>query len=175
MPHNRPLHLPKKIWMVDLTVEPDYGLMVVGKQTNYNREQKMIDRAEKLQASIRICEFLLDNPDFPIPGDLRGWMGTYTHYVYGDDDEQKIELIRLTRMLGSVDKVTPSERQFGVERDFGGMKLRVVADREATCNKKVVGTKMVTREVIKVPAVYETVEEEVEEVEWECPGSLLKP
>jgi len=58
-----------------------------------------------------------------------------------------------------------------LDRDFGGIVLRVVEFRVNVCTKTVVGRKKVIR---KVPVGYEEREVEEDIVEWDCGESLLK-
>lgn len=123
---------------------------------------------EHLRATIEVCEFLLANPEVPVPFSLRSGHVFYIEdTVLGQAADQRAELARIARALGRCDKVTQFER-FGVERVFGRSSLRYLAERVATCRPKVIGTKTVRKSVLVTPAKYATVNVQVDDVEWEC-------
>jgi hypothetical protein len=128
-----------------------------------------------------IADFLDAHPDVPLPylessahsgGELRPSLPIY---LWGDD--QREQLAAIAREMGRAEKsANDRTKQFYVYRTFGGIDLVAAADRDTVCERVVVATEQVTKEVpdpealAAVPTV--TVVETVETVEWRC-GSLL--
>lgn len=106
------------------------------------------------------------------------WRMYVDTYVYSDDTTAtpKERLAAIARSMGRADKYSEFGT-FGLRRYFGENELlrySVGTNQEDTCERKVVGTKTVTRRKLPEDFEYEQVEEEVEIVEWDCP-SLLAP
>ena len=86
------------------------------------------------------------------------------------------ELADAARTLGRAEK-TADESYVKLERRFGPHVVQAYTAHEGVCERVVVGTETVTREVpdpelvAEVPTI--TVTEEREIVEWRCPPSLL--
>jgi hypothetical protein len=86
------------------------------------------------------------------------------------DLHSKEEAARVARAFGECEKDFSTEGLVALTKDFGGLRLRVVFNRDAVCERVVVGTKTVPRR--EVPAeVIEAHEEDI--VEWRC-GSVLE-
>lgn len=84
----------------------------------------------------------------------------------------KSELVKAARALGNCDKTVDS--YYNVQKKFGRFTLQFCVVRDAVCTQRVVGTKTVTTHKLITPAVYQEVEEVVENVAWDCPEALLK-
>lgn len=112
---------------------------------------------------------------------LKFALGNITDFVTREEG-QRAKLAALaragTRSGATVSKVTNGveDRMFGVRVAFGPVVVEVCGDRAEVCERVVVGTREVTKEVPdpealkSVPKV--SVTEVVEDVEWHC-GSLL--
>lgn len=79
--------------------------------------------------------------------------------------------IRVAKSVGLPISKSYDESWGKVVIDFGGFALQVYADRDQVCERVVVGTREVTREVpdpvaLAIPTT--TVTEVVEDVRWEC-------
>lgn len=129
----------------------------------------------------QIADFLTEHPEVPLPYLQSSVAGTPTPtlYIYLVSGDQREDLATITRALGSVEKIVSEQtRQFYVRRQFAGIALVASADRDEVCERRVTGTREVTREVLDperlaaVPKV--SVTEVIEDVEWVC-TSLLKP
>jgi hypothetical protein len=92
-----------------------------------------------------------------------------------DDDGRAAELARIARAM------SPCEKEYSASllqiRHHVGpdVMVEVFTSRSDACERRVVGTRTVERQVVVQPAVTrtETVEEEV--VEWDCKPLLLTP
>lgn len=129
----------------------------------------------------RLADFLDDHSEL-CPADTSSF--TCNRWVMSSKNEI---LATLLRAVGAGEKVF-DDNKIGIRRKFGPHTLGVYDWRSSTCEKKVVGTKDVTKVVESradvpktarnVKAVTETVttyvyEDTEEETEWECPPSLL--
>lgn len=97
-----------------------------------------------------------------------------TFYLAAHD---KKELAQFAKMLGRATKEIDSTGDFALKRKCGPVTIHVYAQREKVCERVVTGTKTKTQ-LVHDPALLEQVPmvevtEEVEEVEWVCPPSLL--
>jgi hypothetical protein len=117
--------------------------------------------------------------------DIADWFEDHPHYItisFGQDfylscvgDDAAAKLVALSRELGKVDKSAVGAI-YEIARKFGPHKISGNASRGSVCEKIVTKT---TKVVVvpdpvllaAVPTVSQT--EEVEEVEWKCPDSLL--
>lgn len=124
----------------------------------------MTDRAEFIAGLRKLADLLDERDDFPLP-----YEGTSAHllfFLHGDNQAERLaDFVRL--MDGKKDKV-PSYDYFGVDGSLFGIKVSVNADRDAVCERVVVGT-----ETVEVPdpdalAAVPTIVEERELVEWRC-------
>ena len=126
-----------------------------------------METIEFTQALRQIADFYDKHPEVPLP-DLVS-MPIYTVNT-------PEEIAPIARAFGTSFKEYNSTF-FKLTKQFGVIKLEVVAYRDQVCVKRVVGTKKVKKQVLaeyQPPANY--VEKEVEEeiVEWDCPESILK-
>lgn len=117
----------------------------------------------------------LDNdPDLPLP--YHGASSELLVFV-----DTKAEVVTYARLLhGKVDKVVTDDPNYGftIRGTLAGLRVSVFAPRNEVCERVVVGTREVTREVpdpealAAVPTT--TVTEVVDDVVWEC-RPLLAP
>lgn len=85
----------------------------------------------------------------------------------------KAEMAEQASALGRGEKSTDTAF-VNLTRRFGSsLKIIIAASHEDVCEKKVVGTRTVTRPVVVDTGKTTTVEEEI--VEWICPDSFLSP
>jgi len=111
-----------------------------------------------------LADFLHNHPDLPLPyGDLSCW----------DHGAESIESAsKIARALGTFEKKEGVSYLY-LNKEFGPIQLQYAFPRSAVCERVVVGTREVEREVTPThDRVFEMVEEEI--VEWKCP-SLLEP
>jgi hypothetical protein len=121
-----------------------------------------------------IADFLETHPDVELPYltsiQTGRWENTLDVYLTGSG--QRAQLAAYGRALGKFEKTANSGDRFKIFRRFGGITLVVSAGRDEVCERVVVGTTEVTREVpdpeilATVPTI--TVTEMVDEVRWEC-------
>jgi hypothetical protein len=111
----------------------------------------------------KFADWLDDNPAV-LPHLIHG-----NYYLFSYSEE---EFRDINRLLGTFEKKT-NEREIEAVKDFGsGMTLRHSISHERVCEKRVVGTRTVTKYELPegAPAVvYEEVEVEEEITEWVCP------
>jgi len=130
----------------------------------------------------QIADFLAEHPEVPLPylgGDIRAGIPRHCLPIYLVSGPQREDLAVIAKAMGSASKVVdPDGDRFYVTRRFGAITLAASASRDEVCERVVVGTKEVTREVpdpaalAAVPKV--SVTEVIEQVEWRC-SPLLKP
>jgi hypothetical protein len=114
-----------------------------------------------------VAAFYEAHPELPLPDWTSDSMSTFT--VWAKDD--KLSFMAYAKAFGSFDKRTTSD-DFELRKSFGCITIVVAIKRSEVCTRRVVGTKKVIKQV---PVQYEHREVEEEIVEWDCPGSLLKP
>lgn len=108
-------------------------------------DQKSIDDIR------RVADFLEAHPE------LEGSMYMPVFDVWLDGDDAKDQLRQWAKAFGSARKIV-SDYSFGLGKKFGDVEVKVYSHREAVCEKKVVGTRVIAA----------SPEREVEVVEWEC-------
>lgn len=84
----------------------------------------------------------------------------------------RAQFARAVRVLGRGAK-SKDEGWFNVTRKFGLIELEATCARTTVCDRIVHGLKTVTKTVPDPDAPMVEVTEEVEDVEWICPPSLL--
>lgn len=110
-----------------------------------------------------IADFYEANPEFPMPSQATG-----DDWLIPVDGREPIAAA--ARMFGTCEKWS-DPAHFGVSRSFGPMKILVYDSRRNVCERRVVGTRMVEKQV---PTEFRTVRVEEEIVEWDCPKLLEK-
>ncbi len=139
----------------------------------------MTDSATTFADGLRVAADLLETyPDLPpayvtavqaIDG-ARGIEVTWQLMLVADDTQRETAA-RIIRTIGGVWDKDASYDTFRTTRTHRGIRLRITADREQVCERRVTGTETVT-----VPAV-EAQPERVEErelVEWDCSAVLAE-
>ncbi len=133
------------------------------------------DRTGYISGLRLLADLLESDPDFPLP-----YTGTETaalHWIVGhgaDEDAawQKDFLRRFVRAVDGPAQKGYRDDAFDLDGRLDGLHLGVIAQRDAVCERVVIGTREVTREVpdpdalAAVPTT--TVTETVEDVEWVC-------
>jgi len=125
---------------------------------------------------LRAFANLLENvPELEIPthggqadsGDAIQWL------LFGGPgtEEQKTRTASIIRSIPGKWAKRDTGDLFRAHIDLFGLALEIVVSRDAVCERKVVGTRKVIKQI---PVKHETVEIEEDVVEWDC-GSLLKP
>lgn len=132
------------------------------------------DRAGYITGLRALADALEQQPELPLPYD--GTLSELSVFT-----QTKAEAAAYARLLpGKVDKAVTDDRNYGFQLlgALHGLRVRVYAPREQVCERVVLGTETVTREVpdpealAAVPTT--TVTETVEKVEWRC-TPLLAP
>src|SRR5262245_59716599 len=114
---------------------------------------------ESLIASMRaMLDHLEKNPEIPLP-----YFGSYASYVHPG------QLASAVKALGAREKTYDETDANFIER-FGDISLNVFVQRDAVCQRKVVGQKLVKVRRVKE---WEEVDQMVDEVQWDCAGSAL--
>jgi hypothetical protein len=129
--------------------------------SDYKREQR-----EQLIAGLRdVLEYLESHPD------IAPSMATTCLNLWASSKE---EFLTLRRKTGASEKVTwgLNDERLALRKHFrGGFYLDVNVDKEQTCQKVQVGTKVSpAHDEIKIPAKPETIEPVYD---WICPDSFL--
>jgi hypothetical protein len=125
---------------------------------------------------LRAFANLLENvPELEIPthGGFAGTSDKIQWLLFGGPtaEEQKARTGAIIRSIPGKWSKRDTADLFRAHMDLFGLALEVVVSRDAVCERKVVGTRKVTKQI---PVKHETVEVEEDVVEWDC-GSLLKP
>ena len=99
----------------------------------------------------QIADFLAEHPEVPLPylgGDIRAGIPRHCLPIYLVSGPQREDLAVIAKAMGSASKVVdPDGDRFYVTRRFGAITLAASASRDEVCERVVVGTKEVTREV----------------------------
>ena len=92
----------------------------------------------------------------------------YQHLICVSSRDEMIDAIKA--LGGKWEKHTAADGYFGMTRDLGnGVTCQVYAARANVCERRLVGTRTVTRVAPDAP----TVEVEEDVYEWVCPPSIL--
>ena len=112
-----------------------------------------------------IADFYKENLEMPLPHlEGRGCLDIFSI-------DSKEDVARVAAIFGSCKKHI-DDTFYRVSRKFGAITLEVVAMRGGICTRRVVGTKTIQK---TRPVKFETVEEQEDIVEWDCPEALLAP
>ena len=134
------------------------------------------NRADYIAGLRQLADVLEQHPDLPLP--LRGSKSVVPvdWLLFGGDTRdnlaaQKRVAAQIVRALPCKFDKHVTANLFRYSGELGGLHVQVVVDQAAVCERVVVGTETVTREVpdpdaAPVPTV--TVTETVEKVEWQC-------
>lgn len=126
------------------------------------------------------AEFLAGHPNLPhepyVTSSSDGtvslaWFLSLGHNSGSDLARQKADAAYIIRVIGGKWDKSGADwtETFSFTQTRGPIKLTVQVERPAVCERVVIATKEVTREVPAQPAVSaHTVTETVEEVEWRC-------
>lgn len=135
------------------------------------REQEKTNMSTKGDALRRLADFVDDNEELFEKVDFTT---KQIHLGKWSCDDPKAVLIELAKAAASgrsieVRKVY-DDNYFSLYLDFGGVKVEAWTARETVCERRVVGTETVIKQV---PVEFEDQEVEEEIVEWDC-HPLLK-
>jgi hypothetical protein len=112
----------------------------------------------------QLADLLEDHPEAKLPFSVTVYDTSYDP----DHDAAVAHLRGKAKLFGGRWDKEPSGETFALVRKLGGLvTYRLSAPREAICEKRVVGTRMVTRPITAPPVPTETVREDI--VEWDCP------
>ena len=136
-------------------------------------------RAEQIAGVYQLALWLEQNPDIPIPWEIAGTSeqsSILIHAHHGEADQKTIMAAAARAIPGKVDKDVIGNHLFSIEGTIpGGVRVKVIANRDEVCERVVTGTREVTKTVpdpmVTVPTIEVT--ETVEDVEWVC-GPLLR-
>jgi hypothetical protein len=137
-------------------------------------ETQTTDQAAAMADGLRkLADLIETNPAFaPVMRYPLGSMNAPANYV-GDTRKLMADFARAALAAGgTVEKDYDGDKWAGINASFGPVCVQVYADRAKVCERVVVGTREVTKEVpdpdalAAVPTV--TVTETVEDVRWEC-------
>ena len=128
-------------------------------------------RADYIAGLRALADLLESTEELPLPN-----TDTVYWYLFGSAnltlEEQKTEALRIVRMLpGKQDKETTGDL-YRLTGHVRGLQTQVIVERDAVCERVVVGTRTVEVEepdpeaVAALPKVRRT--EVVEQVEWRC-------
>lgn len=125
-----------------------------------------IAEGKELAAALRaVADFYEANPTLTTPWNLRHALWVTV------PQETPAELKEWVRAFGTFNKAA-DDNSFQLVKNFGRLKIEVSIAREQVCTAKVVGKRKVTK---RVPVTFREEESEEDIIEWECPGSILKP
>jgi len=135
-------------------------------------DQAAAEHADQLATDIeRYAAFLRANP--AIAADIRADQKFLIYISPGDEAKQKMaDVVRAGKAHGATITKETSDEFAGALLQFGSVTVKVYADREVVCERRVTGTRTVEVEeqdpgaLAKVPT--RTVTRTVDEVEWVC-------
>jgi len=122
-------------------------------------------RDEAIQGLRELATFFEENSEAQMPSDQTFWLFVTTPE----------KLAAAAKTLGHATKSTDGN-YYIVKRTFGFVTLEYLLNRGQVCKSEVIGKKKIkVKKVITpmIPAVTVEVEEEVDDVQWTCPESLL--
>lgn len=127
------------------------------------------DRAWYVAGLRQLADLLERHEDLPLPTH-----GGISWLLFGTDDERQVAAQVIRGIGGEWAKQTYAgkgpETLLAFQRSLAGLRLDVTVHRAAVCERVVVGTHTVTKQVpdpaVAVPMVEVT--EEIEQVEWRC-------
>ena len=130
-------------------------------------------RAEYIKGLRALADVIEQHPDLRLPS--TGHSDWAPIHVIPRDD-QRAELAAWARVLPGRKAKSPRGEYLDLEGTLHGLHIKVICDRGEVCERVVVGTEEVTKEVpdpeYVAAAPMVTVTETVEQVEWRC-GSIL--
>lgn len=127
-------------------------------------------RVEYIAGLRALADLLEAKPDLPTPdtNDMYWHLFGYTGGSKLDLAAQKAEAARIVRLLGgTIDKYETGDL-YRFKRHLHALKLEVIVDRPAVCERVVVSAEVVTKQVPDPNAPLVEVRETVEQVEWRC-------
>jgi hypothetical protein len=126
-------------------------------------------KREETIAGLRALADLMERcPDAQAPYSIRVY-----HSIYSwDTADPKAEFLRVMKAIGGRWDKLPEGDQFKLKQKLGGSAEYVLSvAREAVCEARVVGSRMVERPAIEYrPPPTELVREDI--IEWDCPEVL---
>ena len=129
--------------------------------TDYLEDPYREDADETIAGLKELIVLLIEQPE------LAHRFGNATLYAFSyTEDEWK----RINKMMGTFDKDSTSY-DLEATRRFGPLTLKHCITHDKVCEKKVTGTKTVTRREPVEEVEYHDVEVEEEIVEWVCPDT----
>ena len=122
-----------------------------------------MDSTTLLQALNDLFNWLAKHKDIKMPF-MIGIYPTYIKVSYSCDNKK--EFIPLAKSLTNVSKDYSDNTYFYLRGNISDL-VRVVtfSNRKKVCKATIVGKKIIEREI---PATYETIREEVDDIKWEC-------
>lgn len=136
---------------------------------NQTESTAQAELAAEIATGLRSLAVLVEtNPELAVH--MKYGLGDI-HVLAGDRDRMAA-IVRAAKALGAKIRKVPGDKYFSAICAFGVVKLDVFASREEVCERIVVGTETVTKQVpdpallAEVPLVEVT--ETVEQVRWEC-------
>lgn len=117
------------------------------------------------------ADWLDAHPEVPLPNDGKSSFSALGSFVL-DDDQARETLAAVARALpGKVDKDYSGESYMRVHGVVDGIHVSYVCNREAVCERVVVGQRTVSKEV---PVAYEEREVTEDVVEWRCDDGIMR-
>ena len=139
--------------------------------TERQKQEAAAARQESIDFIRHVCDKLEENPDLP------NLFTDINYYAWGwDHEDVKQVLTDLRRALGGKFDKEYDDGYFRLKARHGDTRVEFIAQRDAICERKVVGTETVEVEeydkelLAEVPKVTVTKEREI--VEWICPETL---
>ena len=137
----------------------------------------MTDRAAYIEGLRQLTSLLEENDDLPLP--VSGSFSPVTiQFLFGDDPRAAMAAAARTIPCAWRKEAWEAEDNgasyFDLTGQLAGLKVRLVAYRDAVCTRVVTGTEDREVEEVVTPALTRKVTKPVEVVEWRC-ESLLAP
>jgi hypothetical protein len=122
-------------------------------------------RAAYINGLRQLAGVLERHPEIPLPYDGHNDEITF-HFLSGDDP--RAAMAAAARALPCTWRKDARDDYFDMFGEIAGLKVHLVAFRDAVCTRRVTGTEKREVEVTVTPAVTEKVVQDVEVVEWDC-------
>lgn len=130
------------------------------------------DRAAYISGLRKLAALLEANPDLPRPYDGSNSMSPISFYVLSHQGDERSTIAALARAFPGETKKSYETDYFRLDGMIDGLHVSAVAYRDAVCERRVVGTREVTEEVLDPAALAAvprtTVTKTVEDIEWVC-------
>ena len=116
------------------------------------------ERTLYVKGLLELAKWLEAHPEVPLPEKR------FVAYAYGDNDTKE-GAAKIMRSMGSCEKRYSDAGIFYLEKEFHGIKVSIMFDRDKVCVRKVVGVETIPAKFVEAHTIPART---VEKVEWDC-------